>query len=192
MNLDRLFTPLAIILAMALLAVLPGWGAIPARADAPPDVHFPLVYFEAYDCLQKPILLAPSDSATLDTLVPLFQWDAGHPFYARLVQLDVARDPDFARLAASMSTSAVEGEGSFRFPSNFEPHTIGGRGSCVAMASKALGPRPGPSPPARRGKSFPHRCNNRQPMAAWSIVRAWSWFGIQFLAQCFISCDGER
>ena len=121
MKRNKMFTPLAIILAMAMLAVLPGWGAIPARADAPPDVHFPLVYFEAYDCLQKPTLLAPPDGTALESRIPLFQWDAGHPVYARLVQLNVARDPDFARLAASMSTSAVEGEGSFRFPSNFEP-----------------------------------------------------------------------
>ncbi len=114
----HVFLAALFLLASAVIAF-----ALPVRADGPPDIRLPLVLFDAYDCRQTPTLLAPADGATLDTLIPLFQWDAGHPIYARLVKLYVARDPDFAPLSASMSTSAVEGEGSFRFPSNFEPGT---------------------------------------------------------------------
>ncbi len=123
MNRYKLITPLVITLAMVMLAALPGWGTPPAYADPPSDFYLPLVYNHAYDCLQQPTLISPPDGSSLDTIIPLFQWDAGHPIYARLVQLYVALDPDFTRLAASMSTSSVEGEGSFRFPTNFEPDT---------------------------------------------------------------------
>jgi len=47
-------------------------------------------------CTTKPTLLAPLDGATLDTLNPLFLWDAGDDEDATSLRLELDDDPGFA------------------------------------------------------------------------------------------------
>ncbi len=124
-------------LAILLMAGSVGFAASQVEADGlvrvaraeqrlatnPPPLHFPLVLYHAYDCNQTPTLVAPANGEALDTLIPLFQWDSGRPIYASIVQMHVAKSPDFTNLVKTMGSSDVQGEGSFRYPNNFDPGT---------------------------------------------------------------------
>jgi len=93
-------------------------------ADAYPfSAHLPLIYYDAYACLDRPVPLSPPDGAMLDTLIPMFRWNSGSPTCVRYLNLRVYSDAAGEIVNRSTSTSRTEGEGAYRFTDNFEPGT---------------------------------------------------------------------
>jgi len=69
-----------------------------------------------------PLLISPANGSTLDTLIPIFRWDAGSDPDATGLGLHGAEDPDFTQIFFS-SGGAAGGLGETWFPANFPPAT---------------------------------------------------------------------
>jgi len=74
-------------------------------------------------CAHPPTLISPADSSTLDTLIPVFQWDNGDESDAISLRLQVAEDIDFTEVVFSLWSSGTPGIHEFQFPSNLNPAT---------------------------------------------------------------------
>lgn len=80
--------------------------------------------FKGYGgCSTIPTLIGPANGSTLNTLIPLFQWDSGNNPNATLLRLQVANDPGFTQVVSSLWYGRGTGAGQFRFPYNFSPAT---------------------------------------------------------------------
>jgi hypothetical protein len=85
-------------------------------------LHLPIVFDDWNRCGVSPTLIKPPDGINLDTVAPLFMWDAGENPYATRLYARISKDPEFVDWDVGISGSA-QGEGSIRFLENFEPNT---------------------------------------------------------------------
>jgi hypothetical protein len=91
--------------------------------DGPPYyVYLPLIFKSCETCSTAPTLLAPANGSTLDTLLPLFRWDAGNNPNATNVRIMIDEDADFAHYALWINAGPT-GIGEFRCPYNLDPAT---------------------------------------------------------------------
>lgn len=75
-------------------------------------------------CATRPVLLAPENGATLDTLIPLYRWTNTNDPAATIVVQEVATDPSFVNVVSAFSTGLSEGEAELRnVYQNLEPAT---------------------------------------------------------------------
>jgi hypothetical protein len=75
-------------------------------------------------CLTAPTLLGPPDGGTLDTRIPLLQWDSGNNPNATAVHLEIWRDPELTDWAYGFGSSYdTQGVHEFRLNMNLDPAT---------------------------------------------------------------------
>lgn len=87
-------------------------------------VYLPATLKNHVACVTIPRLISPPDDSSLDNLIPLFQWDNENDPHATAVNLEAARDPEFAHPVYSYWTSATtQGPSEYRFIRNFDPTT---------------------------------------------------------------------
>ena len=71
-----------------------------------------------------PTLVSPANGSHLDTLIPLFTWDAGNDPNAAGLRLDIAFTPNLDDLWLIMrSWVQITGQGEWRWSENFDPGT---------------------------------------------------------------------
>ena len=86
--------------------------------------YIPAVFKCHVSCTAVPALISPPHGDSLNTLVPLFQWDSGNDPYATKLILEAAQDPDFTQDVSSFSSSyRTTGTHEYRFGWNFYPGT---------------------------------------------------------------------
>ena len=75
-------------------------------------------------CTAIPTLFAPANSATLDTLNPLFRWDAGGDEGATSLRLELATGPEFGESVVWWGAFAPQGADEWHYLGNLEPGTM--------------------------------------------------------------------
>jgi len=120
---SRVILMAAAIVGLVLLGTLAGPAQYKAVANATYKSYFPVVFRASGPCSTIPTLIFPGNGATLNTLIPVFRWDAGDCAYATLLQIELCRDPGFTRPVFWLHYPPAQGEGEFRFGVNLEPAT---------------------------------------------------------------------
>jgi len=87
------------------------------------STHLPVVFRNLVPCATAPTLLGPADGSQLDTLLPLFEWDAGQDLLATHLWLEASEDITFARGFYALRTTRPRGRYQWLPSSNFEPAT---------------------------------------------------------------------
>lgn len=117
MKTHRLISSLMLVVLGALLMVVPAAG----QTEPPYFVYLPAIFNISSECSTAPTLIAPANGSALNTLLPLFQWDAGSEPNATHLYLTVANDAAFTVIRNGLRTSSVSGPDEFRFDDNFDP-----------------------------------------------------------------------
>jgi hypothetical protein len=116
-----LVTMLALILGPALPARGAGMGTI--KLPPPFSLYLPLIETGPRPCSVPPTLVSPANGSSLDTLIPVFEWDSGNDPSATEFIMYVARDPGFTQVVSTLGYGSGQGPGNFRFWTNFDPAT---------------------------------------------------------------------
>ncbi len=116
---------LATILALILGPALPAQAAgMQMKGPAPMvSLYLPLIGTGPRPCSVPPTLVSPANGSSLDTLIPLFEWNSGNDPAATIFLLEVARDPGFTQVVSSLGYGSGQGPGNIRFWTNFDPAT---------------------------------------------------------------------
>ncbi len=85
--------------------------------------YLPLIMNSSVPCSPPPTLISPANESTLDTLIPVFQWENGDVPDAISFRMQIARDIDFTEIVRSLWSSGTPGIHEFQFPSNLDPST---------------------------------------------------------------------
>jgi len=85
--------------------------------------YLPAVFKGYGVCSTISTLISPANGSNLDTLVPLFVWDCGSNPNAIWVQLQVARDAQFAQVVSGGGGGPPQGVFRIRDSDNFDPAT---------------------------------------------------------------------
>jgi len=103
-----------------------------ARPDGNPErvpasdfsLYLPVVNNNPGCIITTPSLISPANGSHLDTLIPMFKWDAGNDPNAIGLRVDFASTPDFNRIWLIMrSWWQATGQGEWRWSENFDPGT---------------------------------------------------------------------
>ena len=124
---------------------------------APPyNLYLPLIKTGPPPCSVPPTLLSPANGSSLDTLIPMFEWNSGTDPAATQFMMYVARDPGFTQVVSSLGFGSGQGLGNYRFWSNFDPATTYYWRAWLILRGKRFKARTrksGRSPPAPEGRS---------------------------------------
>jgi hypothetical protein len=123
----RPWIALALIIALALAASLIAATAGAQSALSPAagglfSAYLPAVASEL--CNDPPDLIAPAQGATLDTVLPLFTWDAGDEPGATATEIRIDIEPEFAPPTTIISIPGGTGVGSYRSVQNLQEGTV--------------------------------------------------------------------
>lgn len=86
-------------------------------------VYLPAALRNYGGCSAVPTLLSPANLSSLDTIIPLFEWDNGNNLNATTLRLQVAKDANFTQHVNSLWSGGSPGIHEFRFSRNFDPAT---------------------------------------------------------------------
>jgi hypothetical protein len=114
---------LATILALILGPALPARGAgMEGTKLAPPfSLSLPLIMTGPRPCSVPPTLVSPANGSSLNTLIPMFEWNSGNDPSATQFMMYVAHDPGFTQVVSSLGYGSGQGPGNNRFWTNFDP-----------------------------------------------------------------------
>jgi len=102
--------------------LVPTNGGEHQLASNPPfKIYLPVVFNQFGVCSTIPTLISPTNGSSLQTLIPLFQWDSGNNLQADTFRLDLSRNSGFTDIINSLSFFQGHGAGSFRFSENLDP-----------------------------------------------------------------------
>ena len=93
-------------------------------SNPPFTIYLPVMLKNTQFCSTVPTLISPTNGSSLNTLIPLFQWDSGHNPDANDLHVDVSRNPGFTQIINTLYYNSAQGAGNFRFSGNFDPATI--------------------------------------------------------------------
>jgi len=85
--------------------------------------YLPKVMKASGPCSTIPSLLAPANGTALNTLIPVFRWDAGDCSYATNVFIELSSDATFSGVFFRLRYSPAHGEGHFQYMDNLNPAT---------------------------------------------------------------------
>lgn len=86
-------------------------------------VYLPVVLSTSGSCATIPTLLSPANGSSLDTIIPLFQWDNGNNPSVTGLRLEIAKDASFTQYVNSLWSGGSPGIHEFRFSHNLDPAT---------------------------------------------------------------------
>lgn len=109
------------LVALGVVVLLAATTYIVRAVGTNPGVYLPFVFQDYKTCGTAPTLASPSNGATIDSLVPQFQGDAGQDAAGRYVFIQVALDPDFKQIVKTVSARTSHGPFSAEIMGNLEP-----------------------------------------------------------------------
>jgi hypothetical protein len=90
-------------------------------SNPPFTIYLPVMFKGFEECSTTPTLISPTNGSSLNTLIPLFQWDSGNNPNADNLHMEVSRNSGFTQIFSSLYYNSAQGAGDFRFSDNFNP-----------------------------------------------------------------------